>query len=66
MARTRGYTRTMRIPSILGVIYLVIGVVVASQRDYLDDLDRLKRILSAILAIVLWPLVLVGIDVRFR
>ena len=56
----------MRIPSILGVIYLVIGVVVASQRDYLDDLDRLKPILSAILAILLWPLVLLGIDLRFR
>ena len=56
----------MRIPSIVAVVYLVIGVVVASQRDYLDDLDRLKRILSAILAIILWPLVLAGIDLRFR
>ena len=56
----------MRVPSIVAVVYLVIGVVVASQRDYLDDLDRLKRILSAILAILLWPLVLAGIDLRFR
>ena len=56
----------MRIPSIVAVVYLVIGVVVASQRDYLDDHDRLKPILSAILAILLWPLVLLGIDLRFR
>ena len=56
----------MRVPSILGLVYLAIGVVVASQRDYLEDLDRVKRILSALLAILLWPLVLLGIDLRFR
>ena len=56
----------MRVPSIIALVYLAIGVVVASQRDYLDDLDRLKRILSAILAVVLWPLVLLGVDLRLR
>jgi hypothetical protein len=56
----------VRVPSVLGLVYVVIGVVVASQRDYLDDLDRVRRILSAILAILLWPLVLLGIDLRLR
>ncbi len=54
----------MRIGMLVGVVYLVIGLFVASQRDYLNDLDRLKRILSAILAVILWPLVLLGVDVR--
>jgi len=53
-------------PSFLGVVYLIVGVVVAANRDYLQDLDRIKEIISAVLAILLWPLVLVGIDLHVR
>jgi hypothetical protein len=53
----------MRI-SFLGVVYLVIGVVVAAANDYFDNLETLKRIISAILAVLLWPLVLFGLDIR--
>jgi hypothetical protein len=53
----------MRI-SFLGVVYLVIGVVVAAANDYFDNLETVKRILSAILAVLLWPLVLFGLDIR--
>ncbi len=55
----------MRI-SVLGLVYVVIGVIVAASRDYLENLDRLKPIISAILAVVLWPLVLLGIDIRVK
>ena len=51
---------------LLTVIYLIIGVIVAANRNYLEDLDRLKRIASAALAILLWPLLLLGIDLRIR
>ena len=54
----------MRRTSLLVVIYLVVGVVVAYDRDYLDNLDRAKRLISAVLAIVVWPLVLLGFDVK--
>ena len=57
--------RSLR-PSFLGVVYLIVGVVVAANRDYLQDLDRIKEIISAVLAILLWPLVLVGIDLHIR
>jgi hypothetical protein len=40
------------------------GVIVAAFRDYLENLDRLKPIISAILAVLLWPLVLIGVDLR--
>ena len=53
-------------PSFLGIVYLIVGVVVAANRDYLQDLDRIKEIISAVLAILLWPLVLVGIDLHIR
>ena len=55
----------MRI-GIVGIIYLVIGLVVASNDRYLRDVDTIREIVSAILAIVLWPLVLLGVDVRIR
>jgi hypothetical protein len=48
----------------LALVYIVIGVIVAAFRDYLENLDRLKPIISAILAVLLWPLVLIGVDVR--
>jgi Mn2+/Fe2+ NRAMP family transporter len=52
-----------RIPLVL-IIYLVVGVVVAFANDYFDNLSRTKQLLSALLAILLWPLVLVGFDVK--
>ena len=49
---------------LLTVIYLIIGVIVAANRNYLEDLDRLKRIASAALAILLWPLLLLGVNLH--
>jgi hypothetical protein len=46
---------------ILPIVYLVIGVLVASQHGYLTNLATIGRIFSAVLAILLWPLVLIGI-----
>jgi hypothetical protein len=48
----------------LWLIYLAIGVVVAASEDYLDL--PWKRMLSAVLAILLWPLTLVGIDLTIK
>ena len=48
------------------LIYVVIGVIVASTHDYLSNLNTIRRLASAVLAIVLWPLVLLGIDLHIR
>ena len=53
----------MRI-SAVGVIYLVVGAVVAATHDYFENIYTLKRFLSAVLAVVLWPLILIGIDLH--
>ena len=50
-----------KLPSLL---YLVIGLVVVFIQDYLDSLGTISRILTALLAILLWPLLLLGFDVR--
>jgi ABC-type anion transport system duplicated permease subunit len=49
--------------SIGSIIWIVIGVVVASNRGFLGHLDSLSGILSAILAILAWPLVLLDVHV---
>ena len=51
-------------PSLLGIVYLVVGVAVAASHHYLKHLDTLRLIGSAVLAIFLWPLVLLGIDLH--
>jgi hypothetical protein len=62
-----GTPRLMLLPrKLLGLIYVAIGVFVASSKDYLDNLDTVKRVLSALLAILLWPLLLLGIDLHVR
>lgn len=54
----------MRNISIGGIIYIIIGIVVASNQHYLLDLTSLARIISALLAIIFWPLVLVGVNLH--
>lgn len=49
---------------LLGMIYVAIGIFVAYSKDYLENVETLKRIVSAVLAILLWPLLLLGIDLR--
>jgi hypothetical protein len=51
---------------LLYLIYLVVGLVVASTHHYLSNLDTIRRFLSAILAILLWPLILLGIDLHIK
>ncbi len=51
---------------LLILVYLVIGVIVAASKDYLENLDTVRRLASAVLAIGLWPLLLLGIDLHIR
>jgi hypothetical protein len=55
--------RRARNVSLLFVVWVVIGLVVAAQRGYLT-VSLLRAILSALLAIFLWPLVLLGVDLK--
>jgi hypothetical protein len=56
---------TRRHVSLVTFIYLIIGLVVAWQRSYIT-LALLKLLLSAILAVVLWPLVLLGVNLHIQ
>jgi hypothetical protein len=52
--------------SLIGIIYLVVGVLVASTHHYLRHLHTLKPIASAVLAVVLWPIVLLGANLHLH
>jgi hypothetical protein len=46
------------------LVYLAVGVWVAATRDYFEGLRGVRAILSLLLAVVLWPLVLLGVDLH--
>lgn len=48
------------------LVYLVIGAFVAGANHYFEHVSALKPILSALLALGLWPLLLLGIDLHIR
>ena len=45
-------------------IYLVVGVVVASSHHYFSRMGKVTGVLSAVLAVLLWPLVLFGVKLH--
>jgi hypothetical protein len=49
--------------SLLGLIYILVGIYIAFAYDYIG-IQLIKRVLSTLLAIFLWPLVLLGVDLR--
>jgi hypothetical protein len=53
----------MRI-SLSTIAWLVVGVLVASAHHYLANVNALKPVVSALLSIVLWPLLLLGINLH--
>jgi hypothetical protein len=48
--------------SLIPVIWIVIGVIVAASHHFFDHLNTIGALLSALLAILLWPLVLLGVN----
>jgi len=55
-----------RRPSLFGLVYIVIGVAVAASYEYFERLNTARQILSAALAVLLWPLLPLGIDLHIK
>ncbi len=51
---------------LLGAIYIAIGIFLAANKNYFQNLDTAKRVLSALLAILLWPLLLLGVNLHIK
>ncbi len=50
--------------SLFTAVYLVVGAFVASLHHYLSHVDAIKPIISGVLAVVLWPLVVLGVNMH--
>jgi hypothetical protein len=53
-------------PSLFLIIYLGVGVAIAASHHYFSHVNGWRGVLSAILAIFLWPLVLLGINLHIK
>jgi len=56
----------MRRPGLLFVVYVVVGLIVAASYDYFDNLKTTGRVLTLIAAVLMWPMLLFGFDVRIQ
>ncbi len=55
-----------RLGKILLAVYLGVGLLVASSHNYFAHLGGIKSIVSAVLAVLLWPLVLLGVNLQIK
>ena len=49
-----------------GLVYFVIGVFVAASHHYFAHIQTAKSVLSAALAVLLWPLLLLGVNLHIH
>jgi hypothetical protein len=56
----------LRLKTLITVAYLFAGLIVAANEDYLRQLGTIRQVVSALLAIILWPLILLGVDLHIR
>jgi hypothetical protein len=51
---------------LLPLAYVIAGAFVAAGDHYFRHVGSFKAVASAVLAILLWPLVLLGVDLRIN
>jgi hypothetical protein len=47
-------------------VYLAVGIIVANSNNYFRGLNDIKDFISAVLAVILWPLVLARVNLHIR
>jgi hypothetical protein len=55
-----------RTAQLLIVAYLLVGAIVAQRHHYFAHLSTARQIASAALAVIGWPLILLGYDLHIR
>jgi hypothetical protein len=51
---------------LIPLIWLVVGAVVAATHHYFEHAETVQQVGSAILAVLLWPLIFLGIDLHIH
>jgi hypothetical protein len=52
--------------SFLLVVYVGVGIAVAASHDYFRSVNTAREVFAAVLGVVLWPLVLLGVDLHLK
>jgi hypothetical protein len=52
--------------TLLVAIYLAVGIIVANSHHYFRGMNDVKDVLSAVLAVILWPLVLLKVNLHIK
>jgi hypothetical protein len=58
--------RRLMFSKVVLVVYIVVGVIVANSHHYFTHVSGARSVISAALAVVLWPLVLFGVNVHIK
>jgi hypothetical protein len=53
-------------PSLVAIIYVGIGIAIAASHHYFQHVNGIRGVVSAVLAVALWPLVLLGVNLHIR
>jgi hypothetical protein len=51
---------------LIPLVWLVVGVIVAATHHYFEHVNSLRLVGSAILAVLLWPLLFLGINLHIN
>lgn len=51
-------------PSLGSIVWLIVGILLASADGYLTHVAAIRPLVSALLAVFLWPLLLLGINLH--
>jgi len=63
----RDNNKEMFLPrNLLVLVYVGVGLVVAATHHYFSNINGLRGVVSAILAVALWPLILLGINLHIK
>jgi len=52
--------------SLFALVYVGVGVAIAASHHYFQNIHGWRGVLSAIFAVVLWPLILLGTNLHIK
>lgn len=58
--------RRSSLTTLVVAVYLAVGIIVANSHHYFRGVNDVKDFISAVLAVILWPLVLARINLHIR
>jgi hypothetical protein len=58
--------RSNPLATLLFAVYVAVGIIIANSHGYFRHVTDIKSFISAVLAVILWPLVLGHVNLHLR